>query len=76
MMRVGTAAFLNKEKGLIEQSEILSHRATLPCTTGWEWLGELKLGIKKIEAIGKIPTELKKELKIIKEIANSTDPYK
>ena len=62
--------------GMTEQAKILTHCATLPCTTGWEWLGEIKLGIKKIHEVGKIQSEIKKDLKIISKISSSSNPYK
>jgi hypothetical protein len=65
-----------KNQGMIDQAKVLDHCATLTCTTGWEWLGEIKLGIKKILEASKIPADIKKDLKIISKISSSSNPYK
>jgi len=61
--------------GLNEQAKILEHRATLPCTSGWEWLGELELGVKKIREISKLPKDVEIDLDIISKISTSDTPY-
>ncbi len=70
-----TLALKMKSEGYTKQSKILSHRATLPCTTGWEWLGELGLGIEKIRNIGELPIEIDEKLEIINKISKSSTPY-
>lgn len=64
-----------KDHGLIKQSRILKHRANLPCTTGWEWLGELGAGIEKIRSFGKQSEEIEEKLEKILITTKSSVPY-
>jgi len=64
-----------RSNGFIEQSEMLEHRANLACTTGWEWLGELGLGVEIIINSASITTEINEKLQNIMKTTKSKSPY-
>jgi len=57
------------------QSSILTQRANLPCTTGWEWLGELQLGVEQIRSMEQLPKEITEKLNQLSQAATSSTPY-
>ena len=65
-----------RSEGLAEQSKILEHRANLPCTSGWEWLGELGLGVEKIISSGSLSKNVEEKLNRILITAKSSTPYR
>ena len=64
-----------RNEGFVESSNILEHRAKLPCTTGWEWLGELGLGVEKIINFGPLSEGIEEKLNKILETTKSKTPY-
>ena len=64
-----------KSEGFVEQSKILEHRANLVCTTGWEWLGELGLGVKEIIKLGYLNKDIEEKLNKILKTTKSSTPY-
>ena len=64
-----------RSEGLAEQSKILEYRANLPCTSGWEWLGELGLGVEKIISSGSLSKNVEEKLNRILITAKSSTPY-
>ena len=64
-----------RNEGLIEHSIILEHCAKLPCTTGWEWLGELELGVEEIINLGPLSEDIEEKLDTILKSTKSTTPY-
>jgi len=64
-----------RTEGFIKQSEILEQRANLACTTGWEWLGELGLGIEKISDLGVLSSDIEEKLNKILKATKSSKPY-
>ena len=65
-----------RTEGFIEQSKILEQRAKLACTTGWEWLGELGLGVETIISSGSFSKDLEEKLAKILITAKSETPYR
>ncbi len=70
-----SVALLMESEGYKQQSKILEHRTKLSCTSGWEWLGELATGIKKIKAFGPLPIEIEEKLEVIAKTTKSETPY-
>lgn len=68
------ASFM-KAQGYQEQASILEARANLPCTTGWEWLGELSEGINQIRRSGKFPEKIEEMIDYILKATKSEKPY-
>ena len=68
------ASFM-KAQGYREQANILASRANLPCTTGWEWLGELGEGINQICRSGRFSEEIEEKIKAILKTTKSEKPY-
>ena len=64
-----------KAQGYQEQASILESRANLPCTTGWEWLGELGKGINQICRSGRFSDEIEEKIGSILETTKSEKPY-
>jgi hypothetical protein len=64
-----------RNEGFVDQSNILEHRANLACTTGWEWLGELGLGVEKIINSGDTTNDINEKLHYILETVKSKTPY-
>ena len=64
-----------KAQGYQKQASILESRANLPCTTGWEWLGELGEGINKIRRSGRFPEEIEEKIGYILKASKSEKPY-
>ncbi len=62
-------------EGYKEQAAILESKAKLSCTTGWEWLGELGVGVQQIRAMGILPTEFERKLDNILKTTKSEAPY-
>ena len=59
----------------IEQSKILEFRARMPCTTGWEWLGEILEGVTQIRSLDELPKEIEDKLIIVMKTTQSETPY-
>ncbi len=64
-----------KSEGFIEQAEVLESATKMVCTTGWEWLGELGLGIRKVQSMGSYPKDISTKLSIILKTTKSKKPY-
>ena len=62
-------------EGFIKQSEILEQRANLDSTTGWEWLGDLELGVEQITDLGALSSDVEKKLNKILKATKSSKPY-
>jgi len=65
-----------RNTGFIKQSEILEQRANVACTTGWEWLGELGLGVEKILGLGALTTDIEEKLHLVLQTTKSKTPYR
>jgi len=64
-----------RSEGYKEQSNILESVSNLPCTTGWEWLGELSLEITKLKTLGELPEEINLKLEKALKTTKSSKPY-
>ena len=61
--------------GYEQESNILEGRERLSCTSGWEWLGEITLGVEGILNAGNLPNEISSKLETILATAKSKKPY-
>ncbi|MEE2730546.1 MAG: hypothetical protein VYA55_06955 [Pseudomonadota bacterium] len=64
-----------KSDGFEDQAGILESATKMVCTTGWEWLGELGIRVKKVQSMGPYPEDLNKKLSIILKTTKSKTPY-
>ena len=64
-----------RAEGHSRTADELEKAATLPCTSGWEWLGELASTVKRIKAIDGLPETAMSALETIRNAASSRKPY-
>ena len=64
-----------EEGGFPEQARALETATKTVCMSGWEWLGELGLGVEAVKSKGALPKNISEKLELILATAKSKKPY-
>jgi hypothetical protein len=64
-----------EEAGFELEASSLRSVIYLPCSSVWEWLGEIGMEISRIEAKDNMTDMIKTKLSLIKNAAKSGNPY-